>query len=270
MIRAEGVPWLLDRMKGCGVTALILGSPRSGKTTFMARLAMKIMEMHPDELIFWRGDEHCQWAYLPLEKVRLLLSPLHSYSFVNLESAVDVDVSSLVHSVHVCSSLEDYYASAMHGVVNVFYMPSELYITFFRLLKNRPRLDWCSVFVDEIQELYPENAEGSLWWVNLEVGNIITHFPKRMVNFYCATQSYALVSYQVKHHMRYWVFMQRAKKPSAMNFRVYQTVIDKLKRGQCIVEGAEGFQLVEFPPLPMNANLLCVCKPRVVAQVEVE
>jgi len=261
-MKQQGLSVLLKRQKDNGITCIVLGSPRSGKTTFLATVALRILETFPEEKIFWRGDTHCQWAYLPLDKIRLLLSPEFTYTFINLKDSQPVQIEKHVHSVEYCYNIREFYDKALPGLVNVFYMDPNLYVDFFKVLKERESAEWISMFVDEIQELYPENAKGRLWWICFEAGNIITHFPKRMVNFYCATQSYALVSYQIKHHMRYWVFMPRALKPKGLNLRIFQSVIDRLPMGHCIVEGLDGFREADFPKLKLNMDLICLQKPR--------
>jgi len=164
--------------------------------------------------------------------------------------------------LNIVIASEEFYDKALPGLVNVFYMDPNLYVDFFKVLRERGNTEWISVFVDEIQELYPENAPDDLWRRCKAVGDIITHFPKNNVNFYCATQSYALVSYHIKHHMRYWVFMPRTLLPKNLNLRVEQHKVDALPVGHCIVEGLEGFREVSYPKLKLNLSLICYIKPR--------
>jgi|YelNatPaOPRAMG01_1025707.scaffolds.fasta_scaffold04944_17 hypothetical protein len=262
--------WLLTRsFAHGGVSAYIVGASRTGKTTFMANLANSILRNNPSETIFWRGLFSCQWTYFPLNKVKLLLSPLTSYAWGDLTKGCTVNIEDYV-KVAYCYSPEDYLKEAEKGTVNVFHMPKDLLADFLQCLNQRYSTDWVSVFFDEIQEVAPENAQGKEWHFVRRLGEQVGQLAKRWVSFYCASQSYTQVSYFIKTHMQYWVFMPKALKPSSRNFRVYQRHIDSLSLGWCCIEGKEGFADVPFSMIKPYAILTVKEEPLKVGEHEYE
>lgn len=253
--------WLLARsFAHGGVSAIIVGASRSGKTTFMVNLANRILENNPSEIIFWRGLFSCQWTFFPLNKVKLLLSPLNTYEWGDLTKGCSVNIEDYV-KVCYCYSPEDYLRKAEKGKVNVFYMPTPMLADFLQCLNHRYSLDWVSVFVDEIQEIAPENAQGREWHFVKRLGDQVGQLAKRWVSFYCACQCSSQVSYFIKDHMQYWVFMPKALKPRSKNFRVFQRHIDRLQLGECCIEGREGFVDVAFDMVKPYAILTVIEQP---------
>jgi len=248
--------WLLRRdYDEGGVSGIIVGPSRSGKTTFIANLVRSIMKNNPDELIFWRGIARCQWTYFKLEKVRLLLSTFQTYEWGDKDREGLVEIADYVAEVRDCTSARDFLDNAKPGYVNVFYMPNWQQLDFLLALSSRLNKRWITVVMDEVQEIVPPNTRKPLCdWIAAYC-NTVGQLAKNQISYICATQSYPQVDYQLRAHMLYWVFMPHARVPSK-GFLIKQGPLLTLPKGWCIIEGKEGFRRIHFYPCKHHADLV--------------
>lgn len=245
-----------------GVSAIITGETGSGKTTFMlSHIIYYILYQHPKrysrEYLFWRGQSSCQWAYIPFEKIKLLLDPMYEYKLVNRETGEELDLDSLGLKYEYCEDLEDFYRYAETHMLNIFYMELGRFIDFLHFLNNRHDINWISIFYDELQDLAEPNAPGELWLRNKKLADQLANTRKNYINFYATTHSLSSVDYRVVRKIKYRVYLKNAKIPrdSIIRNKLLTRNPKYCSIGKAIIEGSE-FRMVEFKPLQKQMQLL--------------
>ncbi|MCD6536360.1 MAG: hypothetical protein J7K49_04940 [Thaumarchaeota archaeon] len=260
MIRS-GFRLLRRSMDHGGLTAMVLGSQGTGKTTFLlSKIVWPLIDSK--EIMFWRGTEFCQWCYIPPEKVNILLSPFYDYVWIDRERGRRIKPSELGLAVHTCYEPEDYYVKAKRGRLNVVYMTDEEWMEFSKYLNMRPDINWISLFVDEVQRYFPEYSTGKHWRYIYQYSNLIADFRKNFINFYCACQSHKDVDSKIRSKMMFNVYLQGYVPPRES--RVSPVLLRKLNLGQAIIEemtGKREFRVTEFEKLTKHFDLLVKIAP---------
>lgn len=235
-----------------GVTAIVCGRMGSGKTTFLlSKLVMPLLERR--ERLYWRGSEFCQWGYLPPDRVKLLLSPLYEYRWIDRKTGRQVELDDLGVDWTWFHQIEDLLWKAEYGKLNVVYIDDLGFIEMLENLNLRPDIEWVSVFHDEIQKLAPSNVESDMWRRNKRLADALADTRKNYISFYCACQDLADVDYRILRKMMYKVYLQDARPPRGS--LVWRHVPHRLALGEAIIEGST-FAKTKFQPLKKHLHLV--------------
>jgi len=247
-----------DRDHG-GLSCIVLGGTGAGKTTFMlSAVALPLLETR--EILFWRDSEFCQWTFLPLNRVKLLLSPFYEYEWIDKDTGETVNVDDYVRNSY-CYTLEDYYEKAEPNVLNVVYTDYAGWFNFISsVLLMRRDVRWVSLYMDEVEKFVPANVEGNRWRMNLAFANALAEFRKNFISFYCAAQDYGDVDYRVTNKLNFKVYLRNARVPKAHSM-VYPQVPRHLNMGEAVIEGMGEFTKHTFTKLQHQLNLLVRIKP---------
>ena len=247
------MPRLLQRSRDHGgVTAIVLGRMGSGKTTFLLSYLVRPL-LESGEKLYWRGGPFCQWGYLRVDQVKLLLSPDIEYRWFDRAKGGPIDLEDLGIEYSWIYDIQDALWKADRGRLNILYVSDEGFRDFMEAANERGDIDWISVFHDEIQKLAPSNVGGDQWLKNKRLADAIAETRKNYVSFYCAAQDFADVDYRVRRKMMYRVYLQDARPPR--DSLVWRSVPRRLKPGEAIVEGSY-FTKVKFEKLRRQLHVV--------------
>lgn len=269
-------PLLIERNPDRGgVVSMGLGRLGSGKTNALCHMARSIFDrkvrvarelkqmknpasskseayakrLVANELVFWIGDEDCQWRRLP-KWVRPLL-------FVErgLKLEFYLDGKPFEPLAIPFNSFEDLVKHAQPNRVNVVYVssPHKARDFIMHLIKT-PRLGWVSVVVDEVENLCPGYEAGETWHKVDDFVKLIKRSRKRRVSLYTATQVKALMDHRFVALVMFW-FLHTGTRAIPQT-RVYQPAIDKLKIDEAWLATSGQFQKVSFPFYPASSDMV--------------
>jgi len=231
-----------------GVTAI-----GSGKTTFLlSKLALQLLETR--EKAIWRGGPFCQWGYLPPERIKLILSPLYEYTWIDRRRKREVSLEDLGIEYSFIYEANDVLWKTEPGKLNVVYIDDDGFIELLEALNSRSDIDWISVFHDEVQKLAPSNVEGDLWRRNKRLADALAETRKNYVSFYAAAQELADVDYRINRKWMARVYLKGARPPRSS--MVYRHVPLHLNHGEAIIDYGGQFVKTSFKPLKKHLQLV--------------
>ena len=244
---------LVRRWDYGGISAVAVGPMRAGKTTLLAFMA-DFLAQHGERVI-WRGLPTCQWAYVPPERVKLLLSPCWAeYGVWHAKRLGRVELQDLGVEYTVFYTLEDVLWKAEKGKVNVVYLDEdEDFIKLLGKLVERPSFEWCSVFCDEIQELAPQNVPDKYSQAE-EMARQVGRTGQAHISFYCATQDLGSVFWALWRKLMWRIYLRCGT--VWRRDRIRQPVVDRLEPGEAIVSNPSKFFRIEWPKLKKWADLV--------------
>ncbi|MCD6131178.1 MAG: hypothetical protein J7J61_03625 [Candidatus Hydrothermae bacterium] len=280
-----------------GRQCLILGTVGSGKTTLMLWLAQILRER--GEWCIWRGRDVDGYHMLPDwgKKVKILhheKDEIHIYK-VKVGSTEYGEITDYL-KIEKYSCVEDLIQKLEQDKINVIYEPSfwqisedlAIYILqktgirispwqlremkgcyfwfeFFEKLLTRKDRRWVSVFVDEADDLIPQNPNGLQWKLQEWVKNSVKDFRKSLISLFLAVHNAEDCDYRIIRKVPIRIYLQGARplgdslmtdkniglklnleegkiewkgygyggfKYSALKQRDYVIIVDKIWRGQ--------------------------------------
>jgi hypothetical protein len=260
-----------------GIVSQIFGEQGCRKTMALVNKAM--IGFLNYRVVFWRGQDSCQWILLAANNLPVTLwmhEDYEEYSFkltgsksqgidsreIDVEEADDIDVE-----IKSYSDMRDLEEKAETDRVNVYYIPNgdsprsftgekekyyyqRKHVEFFSALNNRDWMDHVSILNDENDNVFGDDTKGELYNVQeYQLPSEVEDFRKNRISHMGATHSYQSVHYKyhsVKCNDR--VYMRRAKVHSE-DTSIDQGAINKLDRGQFVVPGFDENSF-DMPYLP--------------------
>ena len=260
-----------------GIVSQIFGEQGCRKTLALVSKAM--LDYKAGRVIFWRGQDSCQWILLSANNIPVTLWMHEDYTeyefkltgskntglnsrVIDVEEADDIDVE-----IKTYSSMRELEEKAEAKRANVYYIPNgesprtfsgekekyyyqRKHVEFFSALNNRDWMDHVSILNDENDNVFGDDTKGDLYNIQeYQLPGEVEDFRKNRISHMGATHSYQSVHYKyhsVKANDR--VYMRRAKVHSE-DTSVRQDVINSLNRGQFVVPGFEENSF-DMPYLP--------------------
>lgn len=237
-----------------GKLMIVYGEQGSGKTTILELIAWAVNLLYPEEIIIWRGQKSCMWADflaadMPVHIIYSGPEPIFVDAWTGQPVELNVDLTGPVPPNEIFDACDN-------RCVNVIYIYAEAPVDFtakwlelLKVLEEQPH-GWVSLFFDEVEDLVPGNAKGTLWSLVEEVARTVKEFRKNWVSFYGASQHYFDIDYRFRGKMQFRMYLPGAKAPPRA--RVWQKAIDSLSLGEGWLEGSkyEFFVFDEFPHGP--------------------
>ena len=264
-----------------GTTVEIYGSKGSTKTTLMLKIASKLRCESPNGVVpepaIWRGRNVDQWSWYPkLSDVKVFVHKADDVAFYD-ETGEEVEVK-----VTRYRNAEDLLQKL--GKFNVVYEPrnyslsedlldllakrstlpkrlmkdievdsSIWWFEFIAYLLERPDNNFLSIFIDEADEVFPENPSGLRWHLQLWLKDNVKDLRKRNVSLYFSAHSHTDIDSRIRTKMQYRILMKGARVPQG-------SLIDKkdplfLKPGQAYIE-RDGYGKFSFDPLPERPKIV--------------
>lgn len=268
-------PLLIERNPDQGgVISMALGRLGSGKTNGLVhtahrifqrkvRVARELKHMNPapdestayakrliaNELVFWIGEEDCQWRRLP--------AWLHPLLFVERGLKLDFYRDGVLFDPITIpfDGFRDLVECAQQDRVNVVYLSNPHKVRdFIMYLIKTPSLGWVSVIIDEVENLVPGYEAGETWHKIDNFVKLIKRSRKRRVSIYCASQVKALCDHRFMSLVMFW-FLHTGTRAIPQT-RVIQPAIDKLEIDEAWLATSAQFQKVDFPFYPTSNDML--------------
>lgn len=220
-------------------------NPASGESEAYAK------KLVANELVFWIGNEDCQWRRLP-KWVRPLLFVERGMKLKFYLDGKPFDPLAIPFN-----SFKDLVKHAQANRVNVVYVsgPHKARDFIMHLIRT-PNLGWVSVIVDEVENLAPGYEAGETWHKVDSFVKLIKRSRKRRVSIYTATQVKALMDHRFVALVMFW-FLHTGTRAIPQT-RVYQAAIDKLKIDELWLATSGQFQKLSVPFYPASNDMIVV------------
>lgn len=225
---------LLFRHSGAkGRIGLISGEPGSGKSSYMAYLAKRILDLHPRELVFYRWTpQQCQWKYVEPSQALLLLQGLPELNYVIVDKAKrqPINPEDLGIKVKLCYEPQDFLLKAEPGKVNfIFHLENDkkFFIDFCQALLNRFDNRWITIFYDEASHLMPTFPKGKDWKLIAElfVEKMLGEFREAKISFIAACHDFHQnLFWGYRSKVQYYCLLKGAKPPKGcmLKFKAFE------------------------------------------------
>lgn len=224
-----------------GITLLATGTLGSGKTSFICHIARRILEAGSGEVVYWRGDEACQWVKFldhdPPVPVKLLVPEGKEVEFFGSTDGLPEPVR--------FSGFRDLVSKADPGAVNVPYLDDFELIDFMTYLQVH-YFGWTSVFVDECESLAPYGSSGEKFASARRFGEILKNARKFRMSVYANTQAAQDIYWFVLSKFRAYAFLEGAR---VLKYcPIWKAAIQALRTGEAWVSTGGLYEKVKFPP----------------------
>jgi len=271
-----------------GVLAMITGEQGAGKTSLMFRIAEKFVGK---EYIIWRGRFLAQWHKLPnwREKVIVFVHEDDDVEFLKLPygegEAERIDVPLVRYK-----DVEDVLKKLRRDKINIIYEPPAYRISeelagdvkertgytilpekfevekpayfwfefLYRLLTREDR-DWYSVFIDEVDDVFPETPSGPQFALQAWVKDILKDLRKALVSLIVSTHTIRNVDWRIRTKIPVYIYLKGAEpKPGSKIKPVFLALMDS---GYAYIEwGRFGAFTFKYLPQPNYDILVRRCK----------
>ncbi|WP_144080594.1 hypothetical protein [Thermococcus paralvinellae] len=273
--------FLSRRPERGGNVGIITGEQGSGKTTLKLLFAKFLISQMPD-ICFWRGRFLAQWHRFPSweEKVRILVHKDDNIEFLKLpydgSPATKLEIPDLV----TYESAEDILRLARKDKLNVIYEPVSYRISeelvqdvkdrtgkiippdkleeekpayfwfelLYRLLTRKDRR-WYSVFIDEVDDIFPETPRGAQFILQDWVKDIIKDLRKGWVSLIMSTHTLKNVDWRIRTKIPTRIYLRGAEVEQGSIVR--KQVVLALRDGYAVIEWGRfgGFRFKPLPPV---------------------
>ena len=268
-----------------GTTVEIYGSKGSTKTTLMLKIAHRVHCESPafnkigqvKEPAIWRGRNVDQWNWYPnLSHIKIFVHKADDIAFYD-ESGNELDLRvtryrntedlieklgkfNVVYEPRTYQLSEDLIELlARRSTIPKKLMkdievdPSIWWFEFINYLLERPDNHFMSLFIDEADEVFPENPSGLRWHLQLWLKDNVKDLRKRNVSLYFSAHSHTDIDSRIRTKMQYRILMKGARVPQG-------SLIDKkdplfLKPGQAYIE-RDGYGKFSFDPLQERPKIV--------------
>jgi len=247
-----------------GTTIEIYGSKGSAKTTLMLTLAYLTYYYEGDKLkkepCIWRARDVDMWTWYPEQShIKVWVHENDEVSFTTdagddvkikchryqdvydiLESLEEFNVVYEPHNYSISDDLKD--MMAKRGGLKKQYLtdidvdPTVWWFeAFYKLLKRRDN-KFITVFIDEADDVFPENPSGLRWYLQEWVKNSIKDFRKRNNSLIISAHSHADIDHRIRTKMQYRVLTKGAIVPSQKKSKLDKNAPLYLKVGEAYIE----------------------------------
>jgi len=223
-----------------GRVGMITGEQGSGKTSLMLIFASQFVGK---EYVIWRGRFLAQWHKLSnwQEKVRILVHKHDTIEFLKLP--YDGGESEVLNIPVVrYESAKDVLRLLRKDKINIIYEPPGYRISeelvrdvkertglviwpdkleeekpaffwfemLYRLLTREDR-DWYSVFIDEVDDIFPETPTGAQFALQAWVKDILKDLRKALVSLIVSTHTVRNVDWRIKTKIPVYIYLRGAE-----------------------------------------------------------
>ncbi|NJE08561.1 ATP-binding protein [Thermococcus sp. M39] len=271
--------FLSRRPEKGGNVGIITGEQGSGKTTLMLLLAKNLIGK---DIVIWRGRFLAQWHRFPNweEKVRILVHKDDNIEFLKLpydgSPATKLEIPDLV----TYESAEDVLRLAKKDKLNVVYEPPGYRISdelvkdvkertgrtispdkleeekpayfwfelLYRLLVRRDRR-WYSVFIDEVDDIFPETPKGAQFALQDWMKDIVKDLRKGWVSLIMSTHTLKNVDWRIRTKIPTRIYLRGAEVEQGSIVR--KQVVLGLRDGYAVIDWGRfgGFFFKPLPPV---------------------
>lgn len=231
-----------------GVVFLATGRMGSGKTSLLLNIARQILSQNNlGELTFWRGMFSAQFLKFDPWKLFVEKSLYDRLAFYERGRRIDPHVQEFSNFKELLKLAEPTY-------LNVVYFDDDLKWADFLswLLVNNP--GWCSLFLDEVEDICPSGVQGDAWQHNARFGSAVKEARKQRVSIYTVTQNPADCDWRFLRKVMMRGFLIGSRKEKGI--RVWQRAIDALKLGEAWLVISGSFEKIAFEPYPPKRDVV--------------
>lgn len=238
-----------------GVTCSFYGVPGSGKTSLMLQACKKIVEEHPDEIIFWREPHD-----VPVQILNLGM-PVNFFSTSKLniklhELTSDGYIKSNDHKVYLFRHEGELLKRVTPGINVVYFHDRKGWLRLIRRMKTN--LSWQSFFLDECEDIFSSRVGGRDWHLNEEFCTDIKELRKARISMYLNSQTDWDIDPRIKSKLMLECFLYGSKKDN--NTPLYKGVLQDLKLGEGWITYAHALfgKLVFDPVEPLDKQYIAI------------
>lgn len=235
--------FLRDKSEG-GFSLETVGPSGSGKSSLDLHIVTKIMEMYPDEIVFYRDS--CE---SPVQFNRVDDWEIFAEKGITLRFR-DYDTNEYFKQPVTCfNSFEDLYNKAKPKQLNVVYFDEDLkWIDFLNFLRRHMHRGsgWKTVVMEEYEDIAPQYASGRWWKKNVFYSKNAKNIRKGLVNTLNNTQAKCDVSFFIRSKLMMRSYLQGAHVDN--DSPIIQEAVNKLSVGECLIEFGSRFGLITFLP----------------------
>jgi hypothetical protein len=204
----------------------IQGAPGSAKTAFMLMMIEHIMQLRPNDKIFFSSTFNSPVQFTKLE-------PSHWVILVEKGSGItfrdrDNKMKLVNPPVTYFTDFQDCFDKAIPGKCNaVFFEDRKFWLPFMSFLRQDIP-DWKHVFIDEMHEVAPEQPEGAQRKLLNVFKDDVAEMRKSMMTFCYNTQTHSDIYWPIRTKMMFTVTLPGGKE--VKDGMVKQAAINRLER----------------------------------------
>lgn len=207
-----------------GLTFCCTGIMGGGKTSLLFTIAQILLKRNkPREKLFWRGTFACEFSKFEPNKILVHknIYPLDVY-----ENNASADYPQTLFD-----SFAELYEKAEYGTLNIVYANDEIkFWTGFICWLLEHNNGWTSLFLDEIEDICPNNSLGETWHLVNQFGAAAKESRKQGVSIYSSSQNPGDIDWKFLRKCMVFGYLQGSRRIRPCP--VYQSAINKLKIGE--------------------------------------
>lgn len=232
-----------------GVSTVSIGRVGSGKTSMLNHQVKHLLDgkKAEDEILWWYGREACQWQRLGADRCKILIDSNEIIEFRE-GSPKQPSGKRIELDYQAFNNFKELLELADPTKLNVVYQGMLKWPLFIHYIARRS-WGWNALFMDEIEDLAPENAAGDAHKSNQAMADIFKDMRKNNISLYGNTQAYSDLSYMVRSKIVMWCVHVGATQ--IKNCPVYKRAIQALRMGYAWLWTGGQFEKITYPPYLM-------------------
>ena len=231
-----------------GKIVTIMGSYGAGKTVLMQRIAREKLAM--GDMVIVRSKRKDTWqVFANTSRVNIIAQQAVGELRLDAQLTNKAEADGLNEmEINYCNGPDNAITMLKSGEINVIITSNMRHVSeaawwtlFFHYLAMTKRVGFTSIFMDELHELFPDGLESDVFHFVQPFVESIDNFRKSMVNFYFSTHDKDKLFYKIFNTAHYKIFMNGAKVMRRGSRIRSQGLLDRLNRGEGVLEHANGF-----------------------------
>lgn len=240
---------IMEHTPDGGSPFMVVGPKGAGKTILLQRMARDACRM--GEKVIWRAKDVDTWSvFSHFFPINLIVQG----SNVRVDHVPIIDNPEPLQTVLIttCESPDDAWEQCEKGFINVIVtsgltpvQQAAWWTLLFHTLIKRKSNEWISVFMDEIDEVFPENPTDEWWHISVAAVDYFASFRKTNINFRCSAHKHTLVNANLRAKIHYHGYVRGAQKIPGSPLR--QSIINNAEIGHPILTDAGRFNILDIP-----------------------
>lgn len=257
-----------------GTLCIMTGEQGSGKTTLLIRLALTLMGK---EYVIWRGRSVAQWHKIPQweENIKLFFHTNNNPKIYKLKGEKSEEINVKYYRY---KTPKDLLKKIEKNRINVVYEPKEYSISnalaneiekaidyrvtkkeresrksayfwyelMYELIRRKDRR-WIALFLDECDEIFPENPKGLQWKLQLWLKDNLKDARKAYVSVFASTHALGDVDWRIRNKFQAFIYLKGAK--VSEKSMVNKSLPLRLTPGTGIIDWGT-FGIFTYKPIP--------------------
>ena len=244
---------MMEHTADGGNDFLVMGPKGKGKTLLLQHMARDAFRK--GEKVIWASRDVDTWSVFGTA------SPGIPINLIVQGTSVEVDHVPMRKGAPplqrvlttTCDSPEDAFEACVPEAINVIVtcglspeQQAAWWTLFYHAMKERRTMEWISVFLDEVDQLFPEGAREDYWHITRQFAHIFATTRKKNINTRMSAHGYTNLYSEIRDKISFFGYVSGGRvipKKTA----VKQYTVNKLEIGYPMLASGALFNILDIP-----------------------